>query len=135
MKKFLGAFRQFAMRGNVIDLAIGIIIGGAFGKIVSSLVNDVLMPVIGLISGGINLSYLAFRVGEAEVRYGAFLQASVDFLIVAFSVFLLVKGLNALRKEEPKPAVEKPATRECPYCCREIPAKAIRCPYCTSSLS
>ena len=135
MKKFLSEFKQFAVRGNVVDLAIGIIIGGAFGKIVSSLVNDVLMPVIGLISGGINLSQLALRVGEAEVRYGAFLQTSVDFLIVAFSVFLLVKGVNALRKEAPTPAVEKPARRECPYCCCEIPAHAIRCPYCTSSLS
>lgn len=134
MRKFLDEFKKFAMRGNVIDLAIGIIIGGAFGKIVSSLVNDVFMPVLGLIGGGINLSHLALRVGEAEVRYGAFLQALVDFLLIALLVFLLIKGLNTLqRQKEPPP--EQPATRECPYCCSAIPARATRCPYCTSSLS
>lgn len=129
-------FKEFALRGNVVDLAVGVIIGGAFGKIVSSLVGDVLMPLIGLITGGINLSGLAFTVGEATVRYGAFLQAIVDFLIIAFAIFLFVRAFNRLRaKPEPAPVAVEPTTKECPYCFSTIPIKATRCPYCTSTLS
>ncbi|MGG3956498.1 large conductance mechanosensitive channel protein MscL [Bhargavaea massiliensis] len=91
-------FKKFAVRGNVIDLAVGVIIGGAFGKIVSSLVNDIIMPLVGLILGGIDFSELSWKVGEAEVKYGAFLQTVVDFLVIAFSIFLFVKLLNNLHE-------------------------------------
>lgn len=91
-------FKKFAVRGNVIDLAVGVIIGGAFGKIVSSLVNDIIMPLVGLILGGIDFSGLSWKVGEAEVKYGAFLQTVVDFLVIAFSIFLFVKLLNNLHE-------------------------------------
>ncbi|MFN3742814.1 MAG: large conductance mechanosensitive channel protein MscL [Anaerolineales bacterium] len=132
----LKEFKAFVLRGNVVDLAIGVIIGGAFGKIVSSLVGDVLMPLIGLLTGGIDLSGLTFTVGEATVRYGAFLQAVVDFLIIAFAVFLFVRAFNRLQMQ-PKPAAPaaEPTTKECPYCFSTIPIKATRCPHCTSTLS
>lgn len=91
-------FKKFAVRGNVIDLAVGVIIGGAFGKIVSSLVNDIIMPLVGLILGGIDFSELSWKVGEAEVKYGAFLQTVVDFLVISFSIFLFVKLLNNLHE-------------------------------------
>ncbi|MCX8045892.1 MAG: large conductance mechanosensitive channel protein MscL [Anoxybacillus gonensis] len=91
-------FKKFAVRGNVIDLAVGVIIGGAFGKIVSSLVNDIIMPLVGLILGGVDFSGLSWKVGEAEVKYGAFLQTVVDFLVIAFSIFLFVKLLNNLHE-------------------------------------
>ncbi|MGG3843658.1 large conductance mechanosensitive channel protein MscL [Anoxybacillus kestanbolensis] len=91
-------FKKFAVRGNVIDLAVGVIIGGAFGKIVSSLVNDIIMPLVGLILGGIDFRGLSWKVGEAEVKYGAFLQTVVDFLVIAFSIFLFVKLLNNLHE-------------------------------------
>ncbi|HXF85092.1 MAG TPA: large conductance mechanosensitive channel protein MscL [Anaerolineales bacterium] len=127
----LKEFKDFAMRGNVMDLAIAVIIGGAFGKIVASLVNDVLMPLIGLLLGGINFSNLSFTVGDAVVKYGAFLQAIVDFLIIAFVIFLLVRTVNRMKK--PEPAAE-PTTKECPYCFTTISIKAKRCPNCTSQL-
>ncbi|MEK4127361.1 large conductance mechanosensitive channel protein MscL [Anoxybacillus sp. FSL W8-0382] len=95
-------FKKFAVRGNVIDLAVGVIIGGAFGKIVSSLVNDIIMPLVGLILGGIDFSELSWKVGEAEVKYGAFLQTVVDFLVIAFSIFLFVKLLNNLHERMKK---------------------------------
>ncbi|ASA96525.1 large conductance mechanosensitive channel protein MscL [Anoxybacillus flavithermus] len=95
-------FKKFAVRGNVIDLAVGVIIGGAFGKIVSSLVNDIIMPLVGLILGGIDFSSLSWKVGEAEVKYGAFLQTVVDFLVIAFSIFLFVKLLNNLHERMKK---------------------------------
>jgi len=130
----LKEFKEFALRGNVIDLAVGVIIGGAFGKIVSSLVGDVLMPLIGLVSGGINFSDLAFTVGNATVKYGAFLQSVVDFLIVAFVVFLLIRSINRMKKPAPAAAPAEPTTRECPYCFTTISIKATRCPHCTSQL-
>lgn len=104
-------FKKFAVRGNVIDLAVGVIIGGAFGKIVSSLVNDIIMPLVGLLLGGINFSNLSWKVGEAEVKYGAFIQTVVDFFIIAFSIFLFVKLLNNLyervkKQEEAKEAAQ-----------------------------
>ena len=126
----LKEFKEFAMRGNVIDLAIAVIIGGAFGKIVTSLVNDVLMPLIGVAMGGVNFSELTVVVGDAEVRWGAFVQSIIDFLIIAFVIFLLVRALNRQKREEPK----APTTKECPYCFTSIPLKASRCPNCTSEL-
>jgi large conductance mechanosensitive channel len=127
----LKEFRDFAMRGNVMDLAIAVIIGGAFGKIITSLVNDVLMPLIGLVLGGINFSEQAIVFGDAVVKWGAFVQAIIDFIVVAFVIFLLVRAINRLR--EPAPAAA-PTTKECPYCFTNIPLKASRCPNCTSEL-
>ncbi|HJR79791.1 MAG TPA: large conductance mechanosensitive channel protein MscL [Anaerolineales bacterium] len=126
----LKEFREFAIRGNVMDLAVAVIIGGAFGRIITSLVDDILMPLIGLVLGGVDFSALAFTVGGAEVRWGAFVQAIVDFLIVAFVIFMLVRAMNRLKREEPT----TPTTKECPYCASTIPLKAVRCPNCTSQL-
>lgn len=126
-------FKAFIMRGNVIDLAIGVIIGGAFGKIVASLVNDILMPLIGLLMGGVNFSGLSIKVRDASINYGMFIQSVVDFLIIAAAIFLMVKGINSLHKQ-PEPAPAEPTTKECPYCLSTIPIKATRCPYCTSQL-
>ena len=105
----LKEFREFAMRGNVMDLAIAVIIGGAFGKIITSLVNDVLMPLIGLAFGGINFSELAITVGNAVVKWGAFVQSVIDFLIVAFVIFMLVRTMNRFKKPEP---VAAPTTKD-----------------------
>lgn len=127
----LKEFREFAMRGNVMDLAIAVIIGGAFGKIITSLVGDVLMPLIGLVLGGINFSEQAFTVGAAVVKWGAFVQSIIDFVIIAFVIFMLVRTMNRMKKEEP---AEAPTTKECPHCFTAIPIKATRCPNCTSQL-
>jgi large conductance mechanosensitive channel len=125
-------FKTFMMRGNVMDLAVGVIIGGAFGKIVSSLVNDILMPVIGLIIGGIDFSNLAFSLGSAKVTYGVFINNFIDFIIITLVIFLMVKGINNLQKKPaPTPAAD-PTTRECPHCFTTISIKATRCPNCTS---
>ena len=105
MSKFVDEFKEFAMRGNVMDMAVGVIIGGAFGKIVSSLVNDIIMPLIGLVTGGIDFSDLSVKVIDAEVKYGMFIQNVVDFLIVAFCIFMMIKGITSLKKKhEEKPA-------------------------------
>ena len=130
----LKEFKAFVMRGNVLDLAVAVIIGGAFGKIIGSLVNDILMPLIGLVLGGLNFSALAFTVGEATVTYGAFIQAIVDFLIVAFVIFLIIKAANAAKKPEAPAAPAEPTTKDCPHCFTAIPIKATRCPNCTSEL-
>lgn len=127
----LREFREFAMRGNVMDLAIAVIIGGAFGKIITSLVNDVLMPLIGLALGGVNFSELAIVVGDAVVKWGAFVQSIIDFILVAFVIFMLVRTMNRFKKPEP---VVAPITKECPYCFTAIPIQATRCPNCTSQL-
>ena len=138
-------FREFAVKGNVIDLAVGIIIGAAFGKIVTSFVNDILMPPIGLLLGKvdfanlyINLSGKAYATladataAEAPViKYGVFLNSIIDFLIVAFAIFLVVKQINRLKKQE---AAAEPSSKECPYCKSDIPISATRCPFCTSEL-
>ncbi|MCK6584295.1 MAG: large conductance mechanosensitive channel protein MscL [Anaerolineales bacterium] len=116
------------MRGNVLDLAVGVIIGAAFGKIVGSLVNDILMPVVGLILGKIDFSNLT--IAEV-VKYGAFIQSIIDFLIIAFIIFLIVRSANKLKKAPP-PA--DPTTKECPHCISTISIKATRCPNCTSEL-
>jgi len=127
----LREFKEFAMRGNVLDLAIAVIIGGAFGKIITSLVNDILMPLIGLAMGGVNFSDLSVTVGAAIIKYGAFIQSIVDFIIVAFVIFLIVRSMNRMKKPEPAAA---PTTKECPHCFTNIPLKATRCPNCTSQL-
>lgn len=127
----LKEFREFAIHGNVMDLAVAVIIGGAFGKIITSLVADVLMPLIGLVLGGVNFSEQALTVGAAEVKWGLFVQSIIDFVIIAFVIFMLVRAMNRLKKEEPAPA---PTTKECPHCFTTIPLKATRCPNCTSQL-
>jgi len=144
----LKEFKKFALQGNVLDMAIGIIIGAAFGKIVSSLVADVLMPPIGLVAGKIDFSSLfvnlsgqeyaslaaAKAAGAPTINYGVFLNNVIDFLIVAFVIFLLVKQVNRLKaKEAPAPAAA-PTTRECPRCLSAVPLKASRCAFCTSDL-
>ena len=130
----LNEFKAFIMRGNVMDLAVGVIIGGAFGKIVSSLVGDILMPLIGLVIGGIDFSSLAFNLGNARVPYGNFINNLIDFIIIALVIFLMVKGVNSLQKKPvPTPAVAQ-TTKECPHCFSTISIKATRCPNCTSQL-
>lgn len=129
----LKEFKEFVMRGNVLDLAVAVIIGGAFGKIISSLVDDILMPLIGLVMGGVNFSGLSFAVGDAVVTWGNFIQTVVDFLIIAFVIFMIVKSANAVKKEEPAPETEA-TTKDCPYCFTTIAIKATRCPNCTSEL-
>jgi large conductance mechanosensitive channel len=145
-------FKEFAMRGNVVDMAVGIIIGGAFGTIVKSLVDDVLMPPIGLLLGGVDFSnfflvlkegatagpYAALAdakaAGAVTVSYGVFLNAIISFLIVAFAVFLLIRSINNMRKKEEAPAAA-PTTKDCQFCASAIPIKATRCPNCTSQLA
>jgi large conductance mechanosensitive channel len=143
----LKEFRDFAMRGSVVDLAIGVIIGAAFGKIVSSMVNDIIMPPLGLLLGQVDFSNLfinlsgqsyaslaeAQAAGAPTINYGLFINNIVDFLIVAFAIFIVVRQINRLtRKPEPAAA---PTTRPCPYCLTTIPLKATRCPSCTSQLT
>ena len=137
MKKFLEEFKQFALRGNVMNLAVGVIIGGAFQAITNSLVNDIMSPLIGLVANT-DLSYLTVTIRDVEIRYGAFITAIINFVIMAFVIFWLVKGINALldlgkKKEEPA-APAAPTTKKCPYCASEIAIEATRCPHCTSSL-
>lgn len=147
----LREFKEFAMRGNVVDMAVGIIIGGAFGTIVKSLVDDVLMPPIGLLLGGVDFSnfFLVLRqgaklgpythladakaVGAVSINYGLFINSIISFVIVAFAVFLLVRTINRLRREGKTPAA--PDTKECPYCLSAIALKATRCPRCTSQMA
>jgi large conductance mechanosensitive channel len=147
----LKEFKEFALRGNVVDLAVGVIIGAAFGAIVTSLVDDILMPVLGLILGNADFSNLflvlkegsapgpydtlalAQEAGAVTINYGLFINAVVGFLIVAFAIFLLIRGINRMQREEEAPA-EEPTTKECAYCHTEIPLQATRCPYCTSQL-
>lgn len=134
MKKFLQEFKDFAMRGNVMDMAIGVVIGGAFKGIVDSLVNDLLNPLLGLF-GSQDLSSYEIVLGGAAFRVGAFLTAVINFIIMAFDIFMIVKGMNRLhtltsRKTEEKPAA--PTTKICPYCKSEIAVDATRCPHCTS---
>ncbi len=146
----LQEFKEFAMRGNVVDMAVGIIIGGAFGTIVKSLVSDVIMPPIGLLLGGVDFSNLfitlkegatagpyatlaaAQEAGAVFISYGLFLNSVISFLIVAFAVFLLIKSLNKLQVQ--KPAAVDATTKECPFCMSTIAIKATRCPNCTSTL-
>ena len=140
-------FKEFAMRGNVMDMAVGIVLGAAFGAIVTSLVNDVLMPPIGLLLGHVDFSNLfislsrrhfdtvaaAKAAGAATLNYGLFLNTIINFVIVAFAIFLLVKQVNRLRGPAPAPA-PAPTQKDCKYCYSKIPLAAVRCPYCTSQL-
>lgn len=142
-------FKEFIMRGNVVDMAVGVIIGGAFGKIVTSLVNDVLMPPIGKLTGGVDFSSLyinlsgaayaslaeAQKAGAATINYGAFLNTVINFLIVAGAIFIMISQLNSLKKRLEKPAAAAaPTTRECPLCLSVIPLKAVKCAHCASDL-
>jgi large conductance mechanosensitive channel len=147
----LKEFKEFALRGNVIDMAVGIIIGAAFGTIVKSLVDDVIMPPIGLLLGGVDFSNLfallkagspagpyasladAQAAGAVTINYGLLINNVVSFLIVAFVMFLLIRGMNRMQREEEAPPAE-PTTKECPYCFSTIPIKATRCAHCTSEL-
>ncbi len=142
-------FKEFAMRGNVMDMAVGIIIGGAFGKIVASLVSDVIMPPIGLLLGKVDFSSLfltlgpgtydslkaAQEAGAPTLNYGMFINTIINFLIVAFAIFIVIKQMNRLvKKEAPPAAPAAPTHRECPHCLMEIPIKATRCGHCTSEV-
>lgn len=127
----INEFKKFIVQGNVMDLAVAVIIGAAFGKIITSLVTDILMPLIGLILGGLDFSGLAITVGSAKVGYGSFIQSVVDFLIIALVIFLLVRAMNSMKKPAPASA---PTAKECPHCFTTIPIKATRCPNCTSEL-
>jgi len=127
-------FKAFILQGNVMDLAVAVIIGGALGKIVSSLVSDIIMPLIGMIVGGIDFTGLSFTIGKATVTYGNFINNIIDFIIIALVIFLMIKGLDSLKKK-PAPIVAKPVTKECPHCFTVIPIKATRCPNCTSELN
>lgn len=139
MRKFLKEFKAFALRGNVLDLAVGVIIGGAFQGIVRSLVDDVISPAIGLFAKK-DFSELAITIGDVSIRYGAFITAIINFIIMAFLIFLLVKGINKLsnfgtkKAGEPKKEEKEETTKECPFCYSQIDIKATRCPYCTSTL-
>lgn len=148
----LKEFKEFAMRGNVVDMAVGIIIGGAFATIVKSLVADVLMPPIGLLLGGVDFTDLfillkegttaapyvtlaaAQEAGAVVISYGVFINAVISFIIVAFAVFLLIRSINRLRREEEIPAAE-PTTKDCQYCFSTVAIKATRCPHCTSEIA
>ena len=142
-------FKEFLMRGNVVDMAVGVVIGGAFGKIVSSLVNDVLMPPIGKLTGGVDFSSLyinlsgtayaslaeAQKAGAATINYGVFLNTVINFLIVAGAMFLVISQMNSLKKKLEKPAAAAaPSTRDCPLCLSTIPLKAVKCAHCASDL-
>lgn len=139
-KGFFGEFKEFIMRGNVLDLAVGVIIGGAFQAIVSSLVDDIIMPIVGIILGKIDFSALAVELGDAKITYGNFITAVINFLIMAFVIFVIVKSINKVsekaaslkKKEEEAPAA--PTTKVCPYCKSEIAIDATKCPHCTSEV-
>lgn len=137
MKKFFEEFKKFISRGNVVDMAVGVIIGSSFTAIVNSLVNDIFMPLVGLITGGHDIENLSYTFGSAEVKYGAFLSAVINFLLIALVVFTIVKLMNTakdkmLKKQEETPAA--PTTKKCPYCMSEIDINATRCPHCTSEV-
>ncbi len=134
MKKFLNEFKEFAMRGNVLDMAVGIIVGAAFTAIVTSLVDDILSPIIGLLVR-VNFSDLVINIAGVDLKYGSFIMAVINFLIVAFVLFVLIKFMNKAASLGRKPKEEEaPTTKECPYCKSEIPVEATRCPNCTSYL-
>ncbi len=133
----LKEFKAFAMKGNVIDLAVGVIIGGAFGKIVSSMVGDIIMPIVGLLLGRLDFANLSVTLGTATLNYGVFINNVVDFLIIAFALFLVIKQVNNMtkKKEEPEPEPEPVKVQTCKYCKSEIHIDATKCPHCTSDLS
>lgn len=140
-------FKEFAVKGNVADMAVGVVIGGAFGKIVTSLVNDIIMPLVGLLVGGMDFTNLfipldnssfstlaeAQEAGAATLNYGLFISAIVDFLIISFSIFMVIRQINRFRTKE-EVVEEKPTIKKCNYCYTDIPIEATRCPHCTSEL-
>ena len=153
----LKEFKEFALKGNIMDLAIGVVIGGAFQKIVNSLVNDIIMPAISVLTGNVDFTDMVFTVGDASIKYGNFITTIVDFLIIAFSIFIVVKYMNKLnklkelgelatskldkkgklkkhKKEEVKEEPKEPETKVCPYCLTDVKYHATRCPHCTSEL-
>lgn len=135
MKGFMEEFKDFISKGNVMDMAVGVIIGGAFGKIVSSLVENILMPLIGILLGGVNFSDLSATVGNAEVKYGIFLQSVFDFLIIAFVIFVMIKQISKVTDKFKKEEKEvEPTEKVCPFCKSTIAIDATRCPHCTSEL-
>ena len=144
MSKITKEFKEFIMRGNVMDMAVGVIVGGAFSSIINSLVNDVLMPVISLATGKVDFTNLfialdgqsyptldAAKASTSVFAYGSFIQTVIQFLLIAFSIFMVVKGINMLRRPKPEAA---PTTKECPYCKSEIHIDAVKCPHCASEL-
>ncbi len=141
MKQFFEEFKKFISRGNVMDMAVGVIIGGAFTAIVNSLVNDIFMPVLSLITGGFDIAGMSvsFGVGEnaATLNYGSFLSAVINFLLIALVIFCIIKAMNTAKDKMTKKPEEKapaPTTKKCPYCMSEIDIQATRCPHCTSEL-
>ena len=152
----LKEFKEFALKGNILDMAVGVVIGGSFQKIVNSLVNDIIMPSISVITGNVDFSDMVFTVGDASIKYGNFITTIVDFLIIAFSIFLAVKYINKLNKikelgdlaatkldkkgrfikhkEQEVEEIKEPETKVCPYCLTDVKYHAKRCPHCTSEL-
>ena len=154
----LKEFKEFALKGNRLDLAIGVVIGGTFQSIVNSLVNDIIMPLINVVTGKVDFSELVFTIGNSSIKYGSFISAIINFLIVAFSLFLIIRYINKInqkieeakkqeamkrrlfkkvspsKKEEEETEAKEPATKLCPYCLTEIPYRATRCGHCTSKL-
>lgn len=136
MKSFLKEFKEFISRGNVMDMAVGVIIGGAFTAIVNSLVNDIVMPVLSLITGGLDFTSLCIVLKEGEdgatLNYGAFISAIINFLLIAIVIFCIIKSINKVAKKKEAPA--EPTTKECPFCHETISIKATKCPHCISEL-
>ena len=153
----LKEFKEFALKGNIIDMAVGVVIGGAFQKIVNSLVNDIIMPAISILTGNVDFTDMVWTVGNASIKYGSFITTIVDFLIIAFSIFIAVKYINKLnklkelgdlavskidkkgrlkklKKEEVVEQPKEPETKTCPYCLTDVKYHATRCPHCTSEL-
>ena len=152
----LKEFKEFALKGNIMDMAIGVIIGGAFQKIVTSLVNDIIMPSVAIVTGKVDFTDLVFTIGNSSIKYGSFITTIVDFLIIAFSIFIAIKTINKLnnktkenlekiakntkrlkkskKKDIEENIVEEPTTKDCPFCYSQINYKATKCPHCTSVL-
>ena len=134
MKKFFNEFKEFAMRGNIMDMAVGIIVGAAFTAIVTSLVNDIISPIIGIFATE-DFSELVWTVAAVDIKYGAFIMAIINFLLIAFALFMVIKAMNKAASLTKKPEEEAaPTTKECPFCKTEIHIEATRCPHCTSQL-
>jgi large conductance mechanosensitive channel len=140
-KRYGDEFKAFAMRGNVIDMAVGIIIGAAFGKIVDSLVNDVIMPPLGWLMGRVDFSKLVLSISTGEgtdpvnINYGVFINTIISFILVAFAVFLIIKAVNKLKAEEKAEEAAEPTVKTCPHCFSEIDIRATKCPHCTSDIN
>lgn len=137
MKTFIKEFKEFIARGNVMDMAVGVIIGGAFTAIVNSLVGDIINPLLSLLTGGFDFTELCIKFGEGEdaaaLNYGSFISAVINFLIVAFVIFIVIKAMNKVAKKKEAPAA--PTTKECPFCHETISIKATKCPHCTSEIT